>query len=381
VQARYQYVSDLIEQIGMTGGIGWQVLYNGTGFVFDVIPGVDRHASVFFDALFDTAAAQSWYTSDSTTKTFAYVAGQGEGTARTIVTRYTGGSSPTGLALRETFIDARDLSDSGALATRGDGDLAATTVADRFEVVVNPLGSFKYRADWDLGDLVTIRNSAWGVAKTCRIVDVALSLSGDMTTPDVTISLDRAFPTLASAIAQSSVSPVSTADAVASALYAKLSGATFTGGVTINGAYSLPNAPSMSVTKGSSQTFAANTTVTHTFTNVNVNVGSGYASGTSTFTAPEAGWYLVSVNLSMNHNTTDNRQTVDVYVNGAARVRLGDNVNVAAQTVTNVGGSSLIQLSASDAVTIRTTSFANASTNFYDGVNLFLCTWAMRKVG
>lgn len=238
VQARYQYLSDLLYQIGQVSGIGWQILYNSGTFTFDVIPGVDRSASVFFDAAFDTSDTQIWITSDAGTKTFDYVGGQGVGAARTIVTRFTGGSEPTGLARRELFTDARNLSDSTALQTRGDAELAALSVPDTFEATIPTASSFAYRVDWDLGDLVTVRNKAWGLQQTSRIIGIECKLGAGATSPTVVATMGRPFPSITQNLTSGggggvAVGSAVTVDNPSLAAYAPLAGATFTGAVVI----------------------------------------------------------------------------------------------------------------------------------------------------
>ena len=200
MKARYDVLADMLETIGAIAAMGWQVTSLSGGYIFDVIPGVDRSASVFFDTTFDTTTGQSWLSSDVDTKSYIYVGGQGLGAARSIVERYTGALVPTGLARRELFQDARDLPDTASLTTRGDAVLAGLAPTDRFEVQVAQGGSFQYRRDWDLGDLVTIRNVAWGLSQAARIVAVAATITPESALPRIAVTLDRPFPTLKDAM-------------------------------------------------------------------------------------------------------------------------------------------------------------------------------------
>src|SRR4051812_15073614 len=56
VNGRYQVVLDLVREIGLVAGLGWEITYDpGSGdFRFDITAGVDRSASVFFDFAFET---------------------------------------------------------------------------------------------------------------------------------------------------------------------------------------------------------------------------------------------------------------------------------------------------------------------------------------
>ena len=199
VSGRYQTVFDLVNQIGLMEGIGWEIVYNPTTdqFDFDIIMGVDRHASVFFDFAFETL--EKWEELDSIveSKTLALVAGQGEGAARDVVVRYQG-SMPTGFARREAFIDARDiaLGSTAELNARGDAFLAATAAETRLEATIHAFGSFKYGTDWDMGDLVLVRNEERGISYTARVVEVEKAFESSASAPVVTAVIDRPFPTM-----------------------------------------------------------------------------------------------------------------------------------------------------------------------------------------
>ena len=120
---------------------------------------------MFFDFAFETL--ERWEELDSVidAKTVALVAGQGEGTARDLVTRWSG-SEPAGFDRREAFLDARDveLGETTVLAQRGDAYLAATGAETSLEADVHQYGGFRYREHWDVGDLVTVRNAERGLS-------------------------------------------------------------------------------------------------------------------------------------------------------------------------------------------------------------------------
>jgi len=404
VQARYQLLSDILFQIGQTAGMGWQVLYNGGTFLFDVIPGVDRHASVFFDAAFDTTDTQSWLTSDVGTKSFDYVAGQGVGAARTIVTRFTGGAEPTGFARRELFTDARDLSDTTAMQTRGDANLAALAVADRFEATIPTGSSFKYRVDWDLGDLVTIRNKWWNLQQTVRIVGVELKLEAGGTSPIATITLGRPFPTLTDAVSGSSGdSGVSvTADSGAGGSGASLSsttpaaltvgdaGAVGTGTTAARSdhVHAMPSASDILTANGAilpsfhAHKSAAQTTTAGAFTQVLFDVEDSDALGnfaSSAFTAPTAGWYMLYCAVTLTASGTDSRSVLSVLRNGVEEgTRLADR-KLPGTDISSLSGSVLLNLAQGDVITIGLDSLSVAQTFQITAVPN-LNAWAMRKM-
>jgi hypothetical protein len=210
---RYQSVLDLVREIGLLAGLGWEITYDpdADAFVYDVVEGVDRSSSVFFDFAFETL--ERWDELDSVidAKTVAIVAGQGEGADRDIATRWSG-AEPTGFARREAFIDARDveLGETAVLAGRGDAFLAASGAETSLEAGVHQYGGFRYREHWDVGDVVLVRNAARGISYAARIVEVTKSFEQSAAAPTVTATLGRPFPSLQS---RTEASGARTADA------------------------------------------------------------------------------------------------------------------------------------------------------------------------
>jgi microcystin-dependent protein len=201
VNGRYQTVLDLAREIGLVAGLGWEITYEPLSgdFVFDITDGVDRSASVFFDFAFETLERWEELESVIDAKTVALVAGQGEGTERDLVTRWSG-TEPAGFDRREAFLDARDveLGETTVLAQRGDAFLAATGAETSLEADVHQYGGFRYREHWDVGDVVTVRNAERGLAYAARIVEVTKAFERSAAAPTITAVLGRPFPTLAS---------------------------------------------------------------------------------------------------------------------------------------------------------------------------------------
>lgn len=208
---RYHTVTQALKEIGMVGGLGWQSTFNydkvtpaDTEVEFDVIAGTDRSASVFFD--FEYQTLEEWHELERIldSKTFAIVAGQGEGEERDIVERWQGVPEPEGFARREAFIDARDvaLGNTDLLEQRGDAFLAGAAPERSLEANVHQFGSFKYRTHWDMGDIILVRNRPRGLQYSARIVEVHKTFSERAT--QVTAVLDRPFPTLKEKLSASS---------------------------------------------------------------------------------------------------------------------------------------------------------------------------------
>jgi hypothetical protein len=197
--ARYQSLVDVLAEIGQAGGIGWKTTLAKTlgipsGFTFDVVAGTDRSASVFFDFDFDTLSKWSELTSLAGVISQVTVAGQGEGTAREIVTRPV--VEPTGWDRREAFVDARDLAVGATtlLQNRGDAVLAANGTDLSLEATAHQAGSFRYGVDWFLGDIVTVRNVERAISYPARIVGVDRTVTVSDAASELVAILGRPFP-------------------------------------------------------------------------------------------------------------------------------------------------------------------------------------------
>lgn len=193
--ARYQYVLDVLQQIGQNAGIGWEIVFDPVHnqFVFDVIVGTDRSSTVYLDFALDSLA--QWHQLQTLVgmKTDVLVGGQGTGTAMDLVERP--GSPPTGWARRESF-----LSDTGVaygatstLSSDGDAFLAANGLQQSLDATARQLGSFQYERDYDMGDIVTVRNLERDISYTARIIIVKVTYAGGKV-PVIEVTLGRPFP-------------------------------------------------------------------------------------------------------------------------------------------------------------------------------------------
>lgn len=142
---------------------------------FSVWKGIDRSSSAIFSREWDNLKSFSYEYSDKDFKNYAIVAGQGEGSARQVVTV---NNVAEGETRREIFVDARDLQQeeeetaenyAARLAQRGAEKLAEYTVVEKCEAEVDTESSLKYRTDFDLGDLCTVKEDAHGITCVKRI--------------------------------------------------------------------------------------------------------------------------------------------------------------------------------------------------------------------
>lgn len=161
-QSRFKYLDFELEQICNAAGIGWEVYLdlNKKKFIFDVVEGIDRtkdfSSIVIFSEEFDNITNSTHTNNSLSYKTMGYVAGQGEGEDRTVQEVFK--TNDTGLSRRELFIDARDIDKADNLSDRGKAKLSECDyITSNESIIIN--SNFIYEKDWDLGDIVILKNS------------------------------------------------------------------------------------------------------------------------------------------------------------------------------------------------------------------------------
>lgn len=182
-----QTLLDAITSLCQPDGIGVKMEISGTSLLVSFYAGQNRQ--VIFSPEFDNIISSQYALDTANYSNFAYVAGEGEGAARKIagvVNGYRGQYS--GLKLREMYVDARDISSNDGeiiiteyydmLTARAREKLAEREVAQSFDADIEPRVSFKYKADYDLGDIVTVQNE-YGISVVARIVEVVESWSDE----------------------------------------------------------------------------------------------------------------------------------------------------------------------------------------------------------
>jgi len=78
---------------------------------------------------------------------------------------------PVGLSRWEMFVDARDIADDEFLPARGKRKLSEHQQTKYMEAQVLTKSQYEYRVDYDLGDIVTVRNTDWGITLDARITE------------------------------------------------------------------------------------------------------------------------------------------------------------------------------------------------------------------
>jgi len=186
-------IYDAVSSICVAAGIGFKITFNQDTqqFTFALYNGVNRTvdqglvSSVIFSPYFDNLIDSNYAASSEKYKNTALVLGEGEGVERSRVELTYG---LTGLARRELYVDARDLSTRTQdgeltqeqyiqqLSQRGHEKLADCTVEFAFDGSVDNNSTFRPGADFDLGDIVTVQNE-YGLYKNCRIVEMIHSIN------------------------------------------------------------------------------------------------------------------------------------------------------------------------------------------------------------
>lgn len=151
---------------------------------FETYKGVDRsykqsdNPRVIFSESYNNVQSATYTLNTQLYKNVCYVGGQGEGETRTVV--IVGDDSLEGLERRETFLNASDVSSVNVSETeyketlkqRGQTELNTNCIAESFEASCYPYGNFKYKQDFDLGDIITVLKESWGLEIDLRITEI-----------------------------------------------------------------------------------------------------------------------------------------------------------------------------------------------------------------
>lgn len=128
--------------------------------------GSDLTASIIFDLALDNVANANLNGDRLREKTAALVGGQGEGSARTFVTRT--GDNYGSTNDYEFFVDARTAGTTIELNTIGDAKLGELKARSQLNASVAPSFGYMYKRDYGLGDLVTVK---FGNVSATRKID------------------------------------------------------------------------------------------------------------------------------------------------------------------------------------------------------------------
>lgn len=184
-QATYKNVLVYLEKLARASGMGYKVVpdFKGKKMIFEVYKGLDRttgqkvNSRVVFSETYNNLNRAKYTYNDEKYKTKVIVGGAGEGAERIYVT--VGGG--TGLNLRETFLDAKDINQEemtnvqymAALRARGEEYLKTECfISECFESETEAGINFIYKQDYDIGDIVTIKKKGWNITTNLRITEL-----------------------------------------------------------------------------------------------------------------------------------------------------------------------------------------------------------------
>lgn len=184
-QVTYDQLGDKITEVCKAYGYGWRILFFNNKFHFDLYKGVDHsidqneNIRLIFSPEYENLVSSKYNEDVSDFKNVALVAGEGEGVERK---KRTVGTA-TGLDRFELFVDASGISRNEgteeeidlpayyeALINEGKEKLAEHTSTRSFEGEVDS-ESYKYKTDYDIGDIVTVKNQ-YGITTNARITEV-----------------------------------------------------------------------------------------------------------------------------------------------------------------------------------------------------------------
>lgn len=191
--SRHEVLSDVLSALGEAAELGYDIRpdLSRHRFVFDVIQGVDHTAlqsqrtRVLFDLARKTALSQQYQhnTSDSRNLFYTTMAGS-EFADETLTVTYVreGEEEPEGLRRREKHLS---VSADTPVAGEEYNELRRLALiqaeefrpAESFQCEIAPEGRYIYGRDYQLGDLVSIRNAAWGVTMHARLTEMQTDYS------------------------------------------------------------------------------------------------------------------------------------------------------------------------------------------------------------
>lgn len=179
-QATYKTVLNIIQKACKATTLGFRIRpdFGARKTYFEVYKGTDRTSSatakVIFSEKYDNLLNEQ-YSYDSTgyrTKAFATQLVNDVRRAYTV-----GGGS--GLDLREvhvaTTVDTNNQTTAeikAAMERQGQMALESKTINESFTFATDAESPFRYRTDYDIGDMVYVKHIAWGIDLSLRITEI-----------------------------------------------------------------------------------------------------------------------------------------------------------------------------------------------------------------
>lgn len=190
LQVTYDNLKEYVYELCLQCGCSVRAVYDfdTNQIEFQVWNGKDRtqdqeeNSWAVFSDTFDNINQIDYYLDNENYKNFAYIAGEGEGTARIVETLDEVG---TGEDRREMFVDARDLrmEDENQnpisepvyrtmLKQRGKEKKSSWVVVENVDCEISVYNkSLIYKQDYDLGDICTVQYNRLGITAEKRITE------------------------------------------------------------------------------------------------------------------------------------------------------------------------------------------------------------------
>lgn len=187
-QTSYQNLTEELERMCALSDIGYRIRYDGPtkSMRFEIYKGLDRSSGqsinprCIFSKDYNNVDKQEFTESDGNYRNVCLVGGIGEGNDRKLSTV----GIATGLDRFEVFNDQKSLSNvidgvtltdnqyKALLDGKGNEMLAECKKICVFDSSIDVNANRKYKADYDLGDIVTNINKKWGVKLDTRIEEI-----------------------------------------------------------------------------------------------------------------------------------------------------------------------------------------------------------------
>ena len=178
---------DVVQAVCSQFGWGFRLEFDG-GFMFSLYKGVDRSTAqnsrpfVIFSPAMQNVAQIEWTLDKSPYKTACYIGGEGEGAERKLA--LSGYPGQEGLTVREMWYDGSGISskvEDGTTMPDGDyrqllRETAMTALFEnkrlfQMETEAIPESGYAFGTDYDLGDIVTCRDS-YGFSANCTVSEI-----------------------------------------------------------------------------------------------------------------------------------------------------------------------------------------------------------------
>ena len=193
---------DVVKKVCNAFHLGFKITYNNGYLDFMLYAGKDRsyrqnkNSYVVFSPNNDNLCNSNFLKSIKNYKNVLRIAGEGEGATQTFITHYLEfdddhASEKIGLARREIYIDCHDVSSvtssntvmdvqqySNTLVQKGIEKLVDLVPETAFEGEIDSTVNYKYREDYDVGDICSIQNE-YGMRDDVRVTEVVQTWEAD----------------------------------------------------------------------------------------------------------------------------------------------------------------------------------------------------------